>query len=65
MKMRLAFLHMRKTLAVVSPLVFFVSLFWAAAQSQSYTYIRIGQKSDAKTIPAFGIAMMGGGAGSG
>ncbi|MGA7505924.1 MAG: cyanophycinase [Candidatus Sulfotelmatobacter sp.] len=52
---------MRKTLAVVSPLVFFVSLFWAAAQSQSYTYIRIGQKSDAKTIPAFGIAMMGGG----
>jgi cyanophycinase len=55
------FLTMRTILALVAPLVFFVSLFWAAAQSQSYTYTRIGQKSDAKTVPSFGIAMMGGG----
>lgn len=33
----------------------------AFAEAQSYTYLRIGQKNDATTIPAFGIAMMGGG----
>lgn len=31
------------------------------AQAQSYTYVRMGQKSDAKTLPSAGIAMMGGG----
>ena len=59
--MNLAFLKMRKTLAAVAHLVFFLSLFSAAAHAQSYTYIRIGQNSDAKTVPSFGIAMMGGG----
>jgi cyanophycinase len=30
-------------------------------QAQSYTYVRIGQKSDSTARPSFGIAMMGGG----
>lgn len=33
----------------------------SVAQAQSYTYLRIGQLSDAKTVPTYGIAMMGGG----
>lgn len=30
-------------------------------RAPSYTYVRMGQKSDAKTLPSAGIAMMGGG----
>ncbi len=39
-------------------IVFFLCAF---SRAQSYTYLRIGQSSDAKTVPSFGIAMMGGG----
>ncbi len=42
-------------------LVGVVFLICEFAQAQSYTYVRIGQSSDAKTIPSYGIAMMGGG----
>lgn len=36
-------------------------LFGGAAQTQSYKYIRIGQKNDVQTPPSAGVAMMGGG----
>ncbi len=36
-------------------------LFCGASQGAAYKYIRIGQKDDVQTKPAFGIAMMGGG----
>lgn len=52
---------MRKIVTVGLFLVFLLSLFSATVCAQSYTYIRIGEKSDAKTVPSFGIAMMGGG----
>jgi len=36
-------------------------LFSGFGAAQSYTYIRIGQKSDVQTNPSAGVAMMGGG----
>jgi cyanophycinase len=42
-------------------LPFLLLILPAFAQAQSYTYLRIGRKSDATTTPSFGIAMMGGG----
>jgi cyanophycinase len=49
---------MRRPAMLMSVLALFCSLL---SQGQSYTYIRIGQKSDATTRPSPGIAMMGGG----
>ncbi len=55
------FAIMSRNVFCILPIVLILSLAYGANQGASYKYIRIGQKGDAQTKPAAGIAMMGGG----
>jgi cyanophycinase len=48
-------------LVLFFPIVFFPVARFAASPDAAYRYIRIGNPEDVRTIPAFGIALMGGG----